>query len=86
IDNAQLELSIQPRFYSITNEFAWLERICKNSTIRWLKTVGTIEVDRDETPKTEALFARNGAENSPEALSQLESKIGKAKAAVHRDA
>ena len=86
IDNAQLELSIQPRFYAITNEFAWLERICKNSTIRWLKTVGTIEVDRDKTPKTEEFFARKGVENSTEALSQLESQIGNAKTAVHRQA
>jgi hypothetical protein len=45
IDNDRLELSIQPRFYSITNEFAWLERICKNSTMRWLKTVGAIAME-----------------------------------------
>jgi hypothetical protein len=53
VDNERLELQIQPRFYSIRNEFDWLERICKNCTIRWLKTVGTIVVDRNEAAKTE---------------------------------
>jgi hypothetical protein len=51
IDLDRLELSIQPRFYAINNECAWLERICKNSTMRWLKSVGTILVDRNETSK-----------------------------------
>jgi hypothetical protein len=44
-DDGQLELSIQPRFYSIENEFDWLERICRNSTIRWLKTAGGIAAE-----------------------------------------
>jgi hypothetical protein len=56
VDNARLELSIQPRFYSITSELYWLERICKNSTIRWLKTVEMVGLEPrerfgDETPK-----------------------------------
>jgi hypothetical protein len=42
--NERLELRIQPKFYSITNELDWLERICKNSTARWLKTVGAVAV------------------------------------------
>jgi hypothetical protein len=40
-----LELRIQPRFYAITNGLDWLERICKNSTVRWLKTVGAVAVE-----------------------------------------
>ena len=47
VDHQWLAIRIQPRFYSITNEFAWLERICKNSTIRWLKTVPAIRMDRN---------------------------------------
>jgi hypothetical protein len=46
VDHEWLEIRMQPRFNPITNEFAWLERICKNSTIRWLKTVGAIRMDR----------------------------------------
>jgi hypothetical protein len=40
IDGERLELRIQPRFYSVANGHDWLERICKNSTIRWLKLEG----------------------------------------------
>jgi len=47
-DDHQLELSIQPRFYPITNSQAWLERICRNSTIRWLKTTGGIALQPRE--------------------------------------
>jgi hypothetical protein len=56
-DNECLELSIQPRFYAITNRFDWLERICTNSTIRWLKTTGAIVVAQNEAAKTEVVFA-----------------------------
>ena len=62
VDNERLELSIQPRFYAITNTLAWLERICRNSTIRWLKTVGAVAVDRNEPVKTEASFVGHGTE------------------------
>ena len=60
VENEHLRLSIQPRFYSITNEFAWLERICKNSTIRWLKAVGTIVVEQNEAAKTKVVLAGRG--------------------------
>jgi hypothetical protein len=84
IDNARLELSIQPRFYSITNEFAWLERICKNSTIRWLKTVGAVELGQDEAPKLKV------PENLARVLSDLgkevsPSSVGRAKTSARRD-
>jgi hypothetical protein len=84
IDNERLELSIQPRFYSITNEFAWLERICKNSTMRWLKTVGAVELDRDEAPKV------NVPENLGQVLSDLgkevsPASVGRAKTSARRD-
>jgi hypothetical protein len=47
-NNEQLELLIQPRFYSITNGLDWLERICKNSTVRWLKTVAALAAETKE--------------------------------------
>jgi hypothetical protein len=56
IDQRRLELSVQPRFYAINNEFAWLERICKNTTLRWLKSVGTIVAERDGAGKTGTRF------------------------------
>jgi hypothetical protein len=46
-DNERLEQLIQPRFYAIANGFDWLERICKNTTIRWLKTTGAIVVEEN---------------------------------------
>ena len=44
VESQRLELVIQPRFSAIANGYAWLERICKNSTVRWLKTVGAVVV------------------------------------------
>ena len=63
IDHEWLAIRIEPRFYSITNEFAWLERICKTSTIRWLKTVGAIKAGRSEAAKLEEFFAPKRTEN-----------------------
>jgi hypothetical protein len=51
IDHQRLELSVQPRFYEINNEFAWLERICKNTTMRWLKSAGPSCPRKTERPK-----------------------------------
>lgn len=48
VENKRLELRIQPRFYRITNELDWLERICRNSTVRWLKAVGAIVAEETE--------------------------------------
>lgn len=56
VDHQRLELSVQPRFYAINNELAWLERICKNTTMRWLKSTGTIVAEHDGTSKTETRF------------------------------
>jgi hypothetical protein len=84
-DHERLELTIQPRFYSITNAFAWLERICRNSTRRWLKTVGTIGTRLNgATPIAEEFFTRTGSENF--ALSELANQIGQANPAAEREA
>ena len=48
-DGQRLELLLQPRFYSITNSREWLERICKNSTMRWLKTTEGVALEPRET-------------------------------------
>ncbi|MBV9873640.1 MAG: hypothetical protein JO025_02830 [Verrucomicrobia bacterium] len=47
VESERLELRIQPRFYSITNGLDWLERICRNSTVRWLKAVGVVAAEAD---------------------------------------
>jgi hypothetical protein len=56
VDHQRLELSLQPRFYEINNEFVWLERICKNTTMRWLKSAGTIVAEHDRATKTGPRF------------------------------
>jgi hypothetical protein len=56
--NERLELRIQPKFYSITNGLDWLERICKNSTMRWLKTTGAIVVAQNEAGRDELPLVR----------------------------
>jgi hypothetical protein len=86
IDHEWLEMRIQPRFYSITNEFAWLERICKTSTIRWLKTVGAIEAGRSEAAKFEEFFGPQRAENLPPTLSDSGSNIARAKTSAGQEA
>ena len=56
VDHQRLEVSVQPRFYEINNAFAWLERICKNTTMRWLKSAGTIVAEHDRATKTVIRF------------------------------
>jgi len=65
-DNERLEQLIQPRFYAIANGFDWLERICKNTTIRWLKTTGAIVLEENGAAQVEKAFRPEGAqEQSP---------------------
>jgi hypothetical protein len=56
VAHQRLELSVQPRFYAINNELAWLERICKSTTMRWLKSAGTIVAAHDGAVKTDTRF------------------------------
>jgi hypothetical protein len=86
VENERLELRIQPRFYSITNGLDWLERICKNSTIRWLKTVGAIVAGGDGAiPKIEELLGPQKTEDLGPAPSDLDSEIGRAEASACRE-
>jgi hypothetical protein len=69
-DNERLELLIQPRFYPIANGFDWLERICKNTTIRWLKTTGAIVVEENGAAQVEKVFRPEGAQEHSPGLGQ----------------
>ena len=55
-DSERLELLVQPRFYPIVNGFDWLERICKNTTIRWLKTTGSIVLRENGAAPIDGVF------------------------------
>jgi hypothetical protein len=86
VDHERLELRIQPRFYSIRNGLDWLERICKNSTLRWLKTVGAIGAGRNgANPLAEEFLIQKG-ENLAGAPSELVNQVGPAKTSPRREA
>ena len=83
VENKRLELRIQPRFYRITNELDWLERICRNSTVRWLKAVGAIVAGGDGAiPKIEELLGPQKTEDVGLARSDLDSEVGRAEASA----
>jgi hypothetical protein len=86
IDHERLELRIQPRFYWIRNGLDWLERICKNSTLRWLTTVGAIGAGRNgANPLAEEFLIQKG-ENLAGAPSELVNQVGAVKTSPRREA
>ena len=68
-DNERLEQLVQPRFYAIGNGSDWLERICKNTTMRWLKTTGAIVVEKENQDRQDVVPTWDG---SPSGTSNTE--------------
>lgn len=86
VKDERLELRIQPRFYAITNGLDWLERICKNSTVRWLKAVGAVGAGQNGAILlAEEFFTRKGSENLAGALSELVNQVAPAKTSPRRE-